>query len=128
LKGGECIELVSDIGGGKTTFVRGLARGFGSQDHVASPSFTISRVYKSTKGEIHHFDFYRLDDPGLAGHEVAEALADPVVVVVAEWADRVAGVMPPIRLAISINNTSETKRSIIFTADDSLSYLLEGIC
>jgi tRNA threonylcarbamoyladenosine biosynthesis protein TsaE len=38
LKGGEVIELVSDLGGGKTTFVRGLARGMGSPDHVASPT------------------------------------------------------------------------------------------
>src|SRR5262245_31168810 len=38
LKGGEVIELVSDLGGGKTTFVRGLAKGAGSPDKVASPS------------------------------------------------------------------------------------------
>ena len=40
LKGGEIIELISDLGGGKTTFVRGLARGMGSTDAVSSPSFT----------------------------------------------------------------------------------------
>ncbi len=45
LRGGETIELVSDVGGGKTTFVHGLARGFGSTDIVASPTFTISRQY-----------------------------------------------------------------------------------
>jgi tRNA threonylcarbamoyladenosine biosynthesis protein TsaE len=42
LKGGECIELTSDVGGGKTTFVRGLVSGAGSTDHVSSPTFTIS--------------------------------------------------------------------------------------
>ena len=45
LKGGEVIELVSDLGGGKTTFVRGLAAGSGSKDQVASPTFTLSKVY-----------------------------------------------------------------------------------
>ena len=45
LRGGEMIELVSDLGGGKTTFTRGLARGAGSSDVVSSPTFTISKVY-----------------------------------------------------------------------------------
>ena len=44
LRGGELIELASDLGGGKTTFTRGLVRGGGSDDSVASPTFTISRV------------------------------------------------------------------------------------
>jgi len=60
LTGGEVIELVSDLGGGKTTFVRGLARGLGSADVVSSPTFTVSKVYKADKLELHHFDFYRL--------------------------------------------------------------------
>lgn len=47
LRGSEVIELVSDLGGGKTTFVRGLARGLGSTDKVSSPTFTISQVYKT---------------------------------------------------------------------------------
>ncbi len=49
LRGGEVIELVSDLGGGKTVFVRGLAQGMGSKDQVASPTFTISREYKASK-------------------------------------------------------------------------------
>ncbi len=49
LRGGEVIELVSDLGGGKTVFVRGLAKGMGSDDQVASPTFTISREYKAIK-------------------------------------------------------------------------------
>ena len=46
LRGGEVIALNSDLGGGKTAFVRGLARGIGSTDHVSSPTFTISRQYR----------------------------------------------------------------------------------
>ncbi len=49
IKGGEVIELVSDLGGGKTVFVRGLAKGMGSTDQVSSPTFTISREYKAIK-------------------------------------------------------------------------------
>ncbi len=55
LRGGEVIELVSDLGGGKTVFVRGLARGMGSKDQVASPTFTISREYKAIKSSPKSF-------------------------------------------------------------------------
>src|SRR5436190_17523226 len=69
------IELRSDLGGGKTTFVRGLARGFGSNDRVASPTFTLNKIYKNSKGqEIHHFDFYRLHEPGILVDQLSESL------------------------------------------------------
>src|SRR5437764_11905760 len=80
LKGGETIELVSDLGGGKTTFVRGLAKGMGTSDKVASPSFTISREYKAGDLTMCHFDFYRLSEPGIMASEVAELVSDPKVV------------------------------------------------
>ena len=79
LRGGEVIELVSDLGGGKTTFVRGLARGAGSHDKVASPTFTISKTYVTDGYEIHHFDFYRLNDAGIVADELAEVVGDPHV-------------------------------------------------
>lgn len=66
LKGGETIEFLSDLGGGKTTFITGLNKGFGSEDPVASPSFTISYTYsRQNKKQLHHFDFYRLEDAGI---------------------------------------------------------------
>src|ERR1700712_1196496 len=86
LKGGEVIELVSDLGGGKTAFVKGLARGMGSTDVVRSPSFTISNQYKAGSKTLYHFDFYRLFDPGIMRDELAEILQDPNAVVVVEWA------------------------------------------
>src|SRR5690349_8475192 len=77
LRGGEVIELASDLGGGKTTFVRGLAVGMGSIDAVSSPSFTISQVYNSDNLSLHHYDFYRLGEPGLMAQELSEVLDDP---------------------------------------------------
>lgn len=53
LHGSEAIELVSDLGGGKTTFVRGLAKGLGSTDHVSSPTFTVCNVYKVSPKVLH---------------------------------------------------------------------------
>ncbi len=90
-KGGEVIELASDLGGGKTTFVRGLARGLGSIDRVSSPTFKISNEYAvppapgRTLRTLIHFDFYRLSEAGVVAQELAEVLGDPTIVVVIEW-------------------------------------------
>ena len=124
LKGGEVIELVSDLGGGKTSFVRGLAKGMGSQDTVASPSFTLSREYKAGDLTLYHFDFYRLSDPGLVANELAEVVNDPKAVVAVEWAGIVEAVLPVDKLTITLQPTSETKRSITFTYTEKLKYLL----
>jgi tRNA threonylcarbamoyladenosine biosynthesis protein TsaE len=64
LIGGEVLELVADLGGGKTTFVRGLARGIGSKDHVSSPSFTNSNEYQWEKLQLIKLEYYRLDKAG----------------------------------------------------------------
>jgi len=127
LRGGEVIELTSDLGGGKTTFVRGLVRGTRSTDKVASPTFTISKQYRAKHFEIHHFDFYRLAEPGIVADELAEVLGDQRVVVVVEWADVVQHVLPAERLSIEIAQTPEGNRSFTFRAARGLDYLLEGL-
>lgn len=123
LKGGEVIELRSDLGGGKTTFVRGLVRGTGSTDAVGSPSFTISRLYKVRNLELHHYDFYRLAEPGLMAEELQEALNDPQVVCIVEWADVVDDVLPTERLVIRIISTGENERLITFTGPEKYTYM-----
>jgi tRNA threonylcarbamoyl adenosine modification protein YjeE len=126
LKGGEVIELRSDLGGGKTTFVRGLARGAGSTDHVASPTFTLSKVYKTPKFDIHHFDFYRLNEPGLMEHELHDLLGDPGIVTIIEWGGIVQHVLPERRLTIEISQTDDDGRDFYMECDPTLEYLLEG--
>ena len=126
LKGGEVIELMSDLGGGKTTFVRGLARGMGSTDRVASPTFTISRVYDAGQKHMHHFDFYRLGEAGLIAEELDEVLHDPNNITVVEWANIVQDVLPARRLSITISKTPTDGRELRFSAPDSLAYLIEA--
>lgn len=117
LQGGEVIELVSDLGGGKTAFVRGLAEGVASHDSVQSPSFTLSRVYRGHDGiEIHHFDFHRLNDAGILSQQLAELIANQKAVVVIEWADIVKDVLPKEHLRIEIDVTGEDSRLFKFFA------------
>lgn len=127
LKGGEVIELASDLGGGKTTFVRGLARGAGSKDKVASPTFTISKEYRAPHFAIHHFDFYRLSDAGIVADELAEVVGDNQAVVVVEWAEVVKHVLPEKRLDITIEQTPTGSRRLTFRAPASLEYVIKAV-
>ena len=124
LKGGEVIELVNDLGGGKTTFTRGLAKGVGSQDHVSSPTFTISNIYEADKLTIHHFDFYRLAEAGLMEHELQDVLGQDDQVVVVEWSDVVAHVLPEDRLTIRFASDGEDQRTCSLEYPDRLKYLV----
>lgn len=124
LRGGEIIELVSDLGGGKTAFVRGLARGMGSTDHVTSPTFTISREYAAGTLTLYHFDFYRLEEPGIMANELAELITDPKAVVAVEWSDIVQHVLPEDRITIHIAATGETDREFTITCPETLQYLI----
>ena len=77
------IELVGDVGTGKTTFVRGLAKGLGVKESVTSPSFTISKAYACpNERTLVHYDFYRLNDPGLLTEDLEENLKNPNNIVV----------------------------------------------
>ena len=107
LPGSAVIELVSDLGGGKTTFTKGLAKGLGCKDTVSSPTFTISRIYKTKAGELHHFDFYRLSEPGLVADQLKESLEAKDVITVIEWSGIVKGVLPEDRLTIEFKPTVE---------------------
>ncbi len=127
LKGGECIELVADVGGGKTTFVRGLALGAGSKDHVSSPTFTISKVYKTSKFEIVHFDFYRLNSADLIEHEIAEFIDDVGYVVIVEWSDIVQHTLPNSRLVVDIKYNQDGGRLIKLETPKKLEYLLKNV-
>jgi tRNA threonylcarbamoyladenosine biosynthesis protein TsaE len=114
LKGGEIIELRSDLGGGKTTFVRGLVEGAGSNDRVSSPTFTFSRIYYAKDFEIHHFDFYRLDDAGILRNQLTEALEERNVVI-AEWANVVKDVLPTARITIEFKPTANSPDERVVT-------------
>ena len=119
LKGGEVIELTSDLGGGKTALTKGIAAGMGSEDTVQSPTFTISRIYRCAEGrELHHFDFYRLESPGVMAAELAESLSDDRAVVVIEWSGIVEDILPEARVMISIKATDESAREFTVTVPD----------
>lgn len=127
LRGGETLELRGDLGSGKTTFVRGLAKGLGSKDKVTSPSFTVSKLYKAGDRTLHHFDFYRLHEPGIMLYELSELASNKDDVVVVEWADSVLGELPEDRVVITFKTIGENARNIEFGCSAAKAYMLKGL-
>lgn len=124
LRGGEIIELIGDLGAGKTAFVRGLAKGMGSDDPVSSPSFTLGNRYRAGALTLDHFDFHRLEEPGIMRRELSETLEDTSTIAAVEWADTVRSVMPKERLTINITATGATSRQLRFSYPEKLKYLI----
>jgi tRNA threonylcarbamoyladenosine biosynthesis protein TsaE len=124
------VELLSDLGGGKTTFVKGLARGVGSKDTVTSPTFTLNQIYRAKDGvQIAHHDFYRLSEAGIMANELAESLNDDKTVTVVEWGGVVEDVLPKDRLTIEFkpvaSNTDE--RQITITYPENLADIVRHV-
>jgi tRNA threonylcarbamoyladenosine biosynthesis protein TsaE len=92
LRRGDLILLAGDLGAGKTTFVRGVARGAGSAAHVASPTFQLVRVYSGPL-QIAHVDLYRLEVGAELMELGLEELLDQGAVLV-EWGDRLGTNLP----------------------------------
>lgn len=106
---GVVIALVGNLGAGKTTFTRGLARALGvPQECVTSPTYLLQQDYPTDRGFlIHHFDVYRLGDP-----EQFEALGvgetfDSGGVSLVEWADRAQDSLPAGTWWIKISHSSD---------------------
>jgi len=124
LKGGEVVEFKSDLGGGKTAFVKGLARGMGVTDIVQSPTFIISSLHHARNGlELHHFDFYRLNEPGIMSAELTESLHQKNAVVVVEWGEIVHNVLPSNRATISLSVPVDETRVITVELPETYDYI-----
>ncbi len=116
LKGGEVIELIGDLGAGKTVFVRAIVEALGSRARVKSPTFTIMNEYPVSFGNIKklvHIDLYRFgNESELSALELNDSIADNSVVCI-EWPD-IFGESPfkPTH-RIKIEHVDEQTRNII---------------
>jgi tRNA threonylcarbamoyladenosine biosynthesis protein TsaE len=113
---GDVICLQGDLGAGKTTFVQGMAQGWGSLDDVTSPTFILVNEYRRPDGALFfHFDGYRLESESEAAElDIDRMLAGGALVV--EWPERVSSVLPREELRILMEHVEEEQRRIQFTA------------
>jgi tRNA threonylcarbamoyladenosine biosynthesis protein TsaE len=116
LQKGDVVCLEGELGSGKTTFVQGVAAGWGSADAVSSPTFVLVNQYRRPDGNnLFHMDAYRL-----ASAADAEALdIEPMIEsggLIIEWADRIREALPMEYLWVSLRYTDANQRDLIFTA------------
>jgi tRNA threonylcarbamoyladenosine biosynthesis protein TsaE len=116
LQSGDIICLVGDLGSGKTTFVQGVASGWGSLDPVTSPSFVLVNIYRGTNEQrFYHLDAYRLNDA-----LEAEALdLDPMIEsgpLVIEWAERIQDALPDECLWVTMRWIDRGQRDMLVSA------------
>lgn len=128
-QGGAVLELVGDIGAGKTTLTKGIAQGMGIEEDVQSPTFTLSRTYELPGGGIlAHYDFYRLSDPGILSAEIEDVTHAKDAVVVIEWADTVAHVLPADRIIVTIVPSGDESRVVRLVGGGEISHkILEAL-
>jgi tRNA threonylcarbamoyladenosine biosynthesis protein TsaE len=113
---GSVIGLIGAMGAGKTTFVQGLAQGWGVEHlaDVTSPTYTLVNIYPSKRGPLAHLDLYRLTDVDSAiGLGLEETLADPSGLVVVEWADHLAELMPPHTVWLRLSRMTSVKHRLL---------------
>lgn len=110
------IELVGDVGAGKTTITKGIAKGLGIDEEITSPTFTLSKRYPFQKASkdyfLVHYDFYRLNDPGIMSEDLLENIQNPNTITIIEWGDSVSSLLPKDHLRFFITINDDGSRSI----------------
>jgi len=128
-KGG-LICLYGDIGSGKTTFVKSMAKHLGIKEKVTSPSFVILNEYRTDNLILYHFDLYRLEEEGIKTilEELREYSEGENSLAVIEWAEFSSGELPENRLEIRIKYLHDDEREFIFSSfGEKYSEILEEI-
>lgn len=101
LKGGEIIFLRGPIGAGKTVFVKGMAAALGLSSSPTSASFSLLKEYTGKKHRLFHIDLFRLEPDEVFNLGFEEMLEDEKAIIVAEWPDAIAGMLPTDRLELN---------------------------
>jgi tRNA threonylcarbamoyladenosine biosynthesis protein TsaE len=112
------IALYGNLGGGKTTFVQGLAAGLGIKKRLISPTFIILRSYSINRQNpdekmFYHLDLYRIyNEYDLKGIGIEEIIDDKKSIKVVEWAEKMKDFLPEKRMDIFFDYVDENKRQI----------------
>ncbi|OGH86725.1 MAG: tRNA (adenosine(37)-N6)-threonylcarbamoyltransferase complex ATPase subunit type 1 TsaE [Candidatus Magasanikbacteria bacterium RIFOXYC12_FULL_33_11] len=125
LTGGDIILLQGELGAGKTTMSKGIAKGLGITDEIVSPTFTLMNVYnvvESQKSEVKsivHIDTYRLENAdSLIEIGVEDYLGQPNVITIIEWPEKIKELLNNKKIIeISIVKQSDNNREITITPD-----------
>ncbi len=118
LSPGSVVALSGDLGAGKTTLTQGLLAGFGIAPPYTSPTFVIMKQYDVAPEahprirRVYHADAYRIGTQEMLSIGWEEWLEDPEGIVIIEWPERIADIIPDTAIGVSLEWVDETKRTI----------------
>jgi tRNA threonylcarbamoyladenosine biosynthesis protein TsaE len=123
LSKGDIVLFTGELGGGKTTFISGLAEGLGWGENLSSPSFTILNEYHiDNSRKFIHADLYRLENTReIDGTGLTDYFYDGISIICIEWGDRIKDNIEKDYLEINFSylideSNTGTKRKIFFTS------------
>ena len=119
--------LTGDLGAGKTTLAKGLARACGIAGPVRSPTYTLVNVHEVPALTLVHLDLYRLRDPGELEHLGLREWARPDCLWLIEWPERAGGLLPPADLTIRLAAGPDAHQADIFAGTPAGTAWLERI-
>lgn len=119
LHAGDVIAYSGDLGAGKTTFTRGLARGLGLKALVTSPTFNLVHVYGQPPLQLCHFDMYRITDEnelettGFYDYDLQESI------FAIEWSENIQNALPENTIRLTLERLGEESRNIILETQEA---------
>ncbi|HYN88046.1 MAG TPA: tRNA (adenosine(37)-N6)-threonylcarbamoyltransferase complex ATPase subunit type 1 TsaE [Ardenticatenaceae bacterium] len=117
LQAGDVILLSGRLGSGKTHLAQGIGAGLGIEESIRSPTFTLINEYDSGRLPFYHVDLYRLHgerEAATIGLEEFFQAGDGVVVV--EWPEQAAALLPSEALSVSLSHVADNQRAIVLSA------------
>ena len=113
LEPGLTIYLRGELGAGKTTVIRGLLRALGWQGPVRSPTYALVEVYAVSRLDLHHFDFYRFQDPREWIDAGFRESFNGRTVSLIEWPEKAGGILPPADLQIDLELPATGRNAVL---------------
>ena len=101
---GSVVHLQGDLGAGKTTMARAIARGLGVEEAASSPTYALVHRYAGRRGPVFHLDCFRLERPDESADLDWEGLAADGDAVLIEWPERAAGWAPAATLRVRLSH------------------------
>lgn len=104
-----------DMGAGKTTFIKSIAKALGVGDLVSSPTFSIVNEYDAAGQPVYHFDFYRINDLREAYDIGYEEYFYSGNICLIEWPQKITPLLPGSYIKIEISIVSESERTLVIS-------------
>lgn len=115
------LGLKGDLGGGKTTFLKGFAKGLGIKEKILSPTFIILKKFNikhrtSNFKHFYHLDCYRIERPKeILDLGFKEIIQNPKNIVAIEWAEKIEKILPKNKILILFKFLDKKKRTILIS-------------